>query len=235
MGPNGSGKSTLAHVLMGKPGYQVLGGSVTLDGEDLLALPAWRRARLGLFLAPQYPTEIPGVRPAGDAGRGPGRPARPRTPTTPDRRVGSATDRAAAEAERVGLETQLLDRPAQRRSVGRRAQAQRDPAAGRPAAAHRRARRARLGPRRRRAARRGPPGPRRRWTNGGSASWPSPTTAGCSSVLRPDVVHVLVRRAHRGQRRPRAGRGARAHGLRAPRRDAADADRHADGFTDRPD
>src|ERR1700733_1069876 len=61
MGPNGSGKSTLAHVLMGRPGYQVLGGSVTLDGTDLLALPAWRRARLGLFLAPQYPTEIPGV------------------------------------------------------------------------------------------------------------------------------------------------------------------------------
>ena len=62
MGPNGSGKSTLAHVLMGKPGYQVLGGSVRLDGKDLLALPAWRRARLGLFLAPQYPTEVPGVR-----------------------------------------------------------------------------------------------------------------------------------------------------------------------------
>lgn len=62
MGPNGSGKSTLSNVLMGKPGYQVLGGSVTLDGEDLLALPTWERARRGLFLAPQYPTEVPGVR-----------------------------------------------------------------------------------------------------------------------------------------------------------------------------
>src|ERR1700691_1053981 len=61
MGPNGSGKSTLAHVIMGRPGYEVLGGSVTLDGVELLGLPTWRRARLGLFLAPQYPTEVPGV------------------------------------------------------------------------------------------------------------------------------------------------------------------------------
>jgi Fe-S cluster assembly ATP-binding protein len=61
MGPNGSGKSTLAHVIMGRPGYKVLGGSITLDGTELLNLPAWERARLGLFLAPQYPTEVPGV------------------------------------------------------------------------------------------------------------------------------------------------------------------------------
>jgi Fe-S cluster assembly ATP-binding protein len=61
MGPNGSGKSTLSHVLMGMPGYEVLGGSVTLDGVDLLALPTWQRAQAGLFLALQYPTEVPGV------------------------------------------------------------------------------------------------------------------------------------------------------------------------------
>ncbi|MGI9605796.1 MAG: Fe-S cluster assembly ATPase SufC [Acidimicrobiales bacterium] len=61
MGPNGSGKSTLSHVITGKPGYTVIGGSVTLDGVDLLALPAWERARAGLFLAMQYPTEVPGV------------------------------------------------------------------------------------------------------------------------------------------------------------------------------
>lgn len=65
MGPNGSGKSTLAHVIMGRPGYEVLGGSVTLDGVEVLDLPAWKRARLGLFLAPQYPVEVPGV-PLGD-------------------------------------------------------------------------------------------------------------------------------------------------------------------------
>src|ERR1700687_3642506 len=61
MGPNGSGKSTLAHVLMGRPGYEILGGSVTLDGIDLLALPTWQRARAGLFLGMQHPIEVPGV------------------------------------------------------------------------------------------------------------------------------------------------------------------------------
>src|SRR5947208_13306508 len=61
MGPNGSGKSTLAHVVMGAPGYEVLDGRVTLDGLDLLGLPAWKRAQAGLFLAMQYPTEVPGV------------------------------------------------------------------------------------------------------------------------------------------------------------------------------
>ena len=62
MGPNGSGKSTLSHVLMGKAGYEVTSGSVTLDGVDLLGLPTWRRAQAGLFLAMQYPIEVPGVR-----------------------------------------------------------------------------------------------------------------------------------------------------------------------------
>ena len=61
MGPNGSGKSTLSHVLMGKPGYTVTSGTVTLDGVDLLALPTWQRAQAGLFLAMQYPIEVPGV------------------------------------------------------------------------------------------------------------------------------------------------------------------------------
>jgi Fe-S cluster assembly ATP-binding protein len=61
MGPNGSGKSTLSHVVMGRPGYEVTGGSVTLDGVDLLALTPWERAHAGLFLAMQYPTEVPGV------------------------------------------------------------------------------------------------------------------------------------------------------------------------------
>ncbi len=61
MGPNGSGKSTLSHVLAGKPGYEVLGGRVLLDGLDLLGMPAWERAQAGLFLAMQYPIEVPGV------------------------------------------------------------------------------------------------------------------------------------------------------------------------------
>src|SRR5262245_27817046 len=62
MGPNGSGKSTLAHALMGRPEYEVRDGSVTLDGEELLGLPTWERAAKGLFLAMQYPVEVPGVR-----------------------------------------------------------------------------------------------------------------------------------------------------------------------------
>jgi Fe-S cluster assembly ATP-binding protein len=61
MGPNGSGKSTLAHVLAGRPGYTITGGSVTFDGRDLLALAPEERARDGVFLGFQYPVEIPGV------------------------------------------------------------------------------------------------------------------------------------------------------------------------------
>ena len=103
MGPNGSGKSTLAHVLMGKPTYQVLGGSVTLDGRDLLAEPTWRRARMGLFVAPQDPMEVPGVGlvhalTEALAGR------------NLDASSGVA-EAARAEASRVGLETRLLERP----------------------------------------------------------------------------------------------------------------------------
>jgi Fe-S cluster assembly ATP-binding protein len=106
MGPNGSGKSTLAHVLMGKPGYQVLGGAVTLDGEDLLRLAPYERARLGLFLAPQDPIEVPGVGlhqalTEALAGRG----------MRLDDAEGTLATRALGEARRVGLETRLLDRP----------------------------------------------------------------------------------------------------------------------------
>ena len=61
MGPNGSGKSTLAHVLAGRDGYSVEGGSVLLEGEDLLSLAAEERAHRGVFLAMQYPVELPGV------------------------------------------------------------------------------------------------------------------------------------------------------------------------------
>lgn len=61
MGPNGSGKSTLANILTGREGYQIESGHVNLNGEDLLALSPEERALRGLFLAFQYPTEIPGV------------------------------------------------------------------------------------------------------------------------------------------------------------------------------
>ena len=61
MGPNGSGKSTLSHVIAGKPGYEVTGGEILFKGEDLLAMAPDERAAKGVFLAFQYPLEIPGV------------------------------------------------------------------------------------------------------------------------------------------------------------------------------
>jgi len=101
MGPNGSGKSTLAHVLMGKPGYTVTGGSVTLDGVELLSLTTWQRAQAGLFLAMQYPVEVPGVsledllaEAFGAAGRD----------------VSVVPTEIAAEAERIGFAERLHQR-----------------------------------------------------------------------------------------------------------------------------
>ncbi len=101
MGPNGSGKSTLSHVIMGRPGYEVLGGIVTLDGVDLLGLEPWERAQKGLFLAMQYPTEVPGVAvvdvlEAAFAGLG--------------RDASLVPARIIAEAERIGFDDRFLDR-----------------------------------------------------------------------------------------------------------------------------
>src|SRR5947209_11009572 len=102
MGPNGSGKSTLAHVIMGGPGYEVYGGTVTLDGVDLLALPTWKRAQAGLFLAMQYPTEVPGVSLAD---------AMAAALAPQGRATADVIDLVAAEAVRVGMSTALLARP----------------------------------------------------------------------------------------------------------------------------
>ncbi len=103
MGPNGSGKSTLAHALMGRPGTEVTSGSITMDGQELSGLPAWQRARAGLFLALQYPLEVPGVSLedllaaalGDDAASGGGALAR----------------RMGAAAEAVGIDTRRLQRP----------------------------------------------------------------------------------------------------------------------------
>ncbi|MDQ2726720.1 MAG: Fe-S cluster assembly ATPase SufC [Actinomycetota bacterium] len=102
MGPNGSGKSTLSHVLMGRPGYTVTGGRVTLDGVDLLDLPTWKRAQAGLFLAMQYPIEVPGVSLADTLG---------------EALVAAGRDRSEVEALtvdeaiRVGFDERFLARP----------------------------------------------------------------------------------------------------------------------------
>jgi Fe-S cluster assembly ATP-binding protein len=101
MGPNGSGKSTLSHTLMGRSEYTVTSGSVTIDGEELLELPTWKRAALGLFVAMQYPVEVPGVRledfmAAAIRGRG----------GDPD----GLADRLQSEARRLGVADEFLTR-----------------------------------------------------------------------------------------------------------------------------
>ncbi len=102
MGPNGAGKSTLSAIVMGKPGYEVLGGSVTLDGVDVLGLEPWERASAGLHLVMQYPTEVPGV--MLDDVLAEALTAR-----------GRSTDGLEAllrtEAERIGFEERFLHRP----------------------------------------------------------------------------------------------------------------------------
>jgi Fe-S cluster assembly ATP-binding protein len=102
MGPNGSGKSTLAHVLMGRPGYRVTAGAVTLDGVDVLALPTWKRAQAGLFLVPQYPTEVPGVSLEDALGE---------ALTAAGRDRSEVPELVAAEAGRIEFDPRFLARP----------------------------------------------------------------------------------------------------------------------------
>ena len=102
MGPNGAGKSTLSGVLAGHPAYTVTGGSVRLDGADLLTMEPWERAQAGLFLAMQYPTEVPGVA---------------LEEMIAEAFAASGRDRAEAsrvladEAERIGFDARFLTRP----------------------------------------------------------------------------------------------------------------------------
>ncbi len=105
MGPNGSGKSTLAHALMGRPGTVVTGGSILLDGTELVGMESWERARAGLFLALQQPIEVPGVgmeAVLAEALASRGGPA-------PDREALRA--RMSDEASAIGLDERLLQRP----------------------------------------------------------------------------------------------------------------------------
>src|SRR5262247_3225359 len=109
MGPNGSGKSTLAHVLAGKADYVVTQGEVLLDGENILELPPDERAAKGVFLAFQYPLEIPGVATITSL----------RTAVNAQRKQRGAQEfttpeflkRARAEATRLGMSDEMLKRP----------------------------------------------------------------------------------------------------------------------------
>ncbi len=101
MGPNGAGKSTLSHVLAGKPGYEVTGGTATLDGVDLLSLAAWQRAQAGLFLAMQYPTEVPGVALVDVLAA---------SSEASGRSTVDLAERMGAEADRIGFDRGFMDR-----------------------------------------------------------------------------------------------------------------------------
>jgi Fe-S cluster assembly ATP-binding protein len=109
MGPNGAGKSTLAYVLGGRPGYEVTGGSVTFNGEDVLDMEPHERAAVGLFLGFQYPVEIPGVsnvqflREALNAQRK----ARGEEPLS----GGDFLKLARAQADAMGMDMEMLKRP----------------------------------------------------------------------------------------------------------------------------
>jgi Fe-S cluster assembly ATP-binding protein len=102
MGPNGSGKSTLSHVIMGRPGYEVLGGTVTLDGVDVLSMTPWERAQAGLYLAMQYPTEVPGVSVLD---------VLEAAVVAAGRDAGDVAERITAEAARIGFDDRFLLRP----------------------------------------------------------------------------------------------------------------------------
>jgi Fe-S cluster assembly ATP-binding protein len=102
MGPNGSGKSTLSNVLMGSTEYTVTAGSVTIDGVELLGLPTWTRAHAGLFLAMQYPIEVPGVslqEALGEAFRAEGREG------------AELRAQLVSEGARIGFDERFLARP----------------------------------------------------------------------------------------------------------------------------
>ena len=101
MGPNGAGKSTLSAIVMGKPGYEVTRGSVFLDDTDVLALPTWQRAQLGLHLVMQYPTEVPGVAVAD---------AMSEAFSARGRDTAGVADMLRAEATRINLPEALLTR-----------------------------------------------------------------------------------------------------------------------------
>ena len=101
MGPNGSGKSTLSHALMGSADYEVTGGSVSIDGHELLGLPTWQRAHAGLFLAMQYPVEVPGVQLEAVVGAA----LEARGASRPD-----LHDRVLAESAMLGVPDELLRR-----------------------------------------------------------------------------------------------------------------------------
>ena len=221
MGPNGSGKSTLSYAVAGHPKYEVTSGEVLLDGEDVLAMTVDERARAGLFLAMQYPVEVPGVsmsnflRTAATAVRG----------EAPKLRLlgqgGQAGD--GRPGHRPGVRRAQRERGLLRR----REEAPRDPAARPAPAEDRDPRRDRLRPRRRRAARgvRGhQPGPGRRRGRHHADHPLHPDPAAHHAGLRARVRRWPDRRVRRLRARRRSSRSTATCGSRASRSRPASAD-----------
>ena len=221
MGPNGSGKSTLAYSIAGHPKYTVTGGTVTLDGEDVLAMTVDERARAGLFLAMQYPVEVPGVSVSNflRTARPPFDGEAPKLRTW----VKELKRRDGAAADGPGV------RRAQRQRglLRRREEAARDPAARAAQAEDRDPRRDRLRPRRRRAA-----GRVARASTGSATTGETGTAA--DHPLHPDpALHQaglrarLRRRPDRRGGRPGAGRELEAEGYERYLRRTPDRRRQA--------
>ena len=109
MGPNGSGKSTLSHVLAGRDDYEVTEGTITLDGQDLLELEPEERAAAGVFLALQYPVEIPGV--ANMTFLKAALTSQRKARGEPDLSTADFMKRVRAEADKLGISPEMLKRP----------------------------------------------------------------------------------------------------------------------------
>ena len=211
MGPNGSGKSTLSYVLAGRDGYEVTAGEVRFDGEDLLALAPDERAADGVFLAFQYPLEIPGVttmtflRTALNAQRK----ARGEAGAV-DARNSCKLVREAAAA--LNIDHDMLQARRQCRLLRRREEAQRDPADGAVGAEACHSRRDRFRPRHRRAEdrRRG----RQRLRAPARSMMVITHYQRLLDYIVPDVVHVLAEGPHRQAPAARSWRWNWKQGLR---------------------
>ena len=186
MGPNGSGKSTLAYSIAGHPKYTVTGGSVTLDGADVLAMSVDERARAGLFLAMQYPVEVPGVsvsnflRTAKTAIDG----------EAPKLRTWVKDVNAAMD--RVDMDTDVRPAQRQRGLLRRREEAPRDRPARAARPEGRGPRRDRLRPRHRRAARSSPRASTASREQGDKGVLLITHYTRILRYIKPDFVHVFV-------------------------------------------
>ena len=200
MGPNGSGKTTLAYALMGHPAYIVKGGEVLWKGRDILKLSADKRARLGMFLAFQYPTAIPGLSVASLhplARSTPSSRASTRTPTSTRPTRSRAASRCATSATRCARRWRCsgwtrASRPATSTRASRAARRSASRCSRWPSSSPRWRSSTRPTPGSTSTPCASSPRASTRCSTRTSASCSSPTTSACSTTSRPTQVHVLA-------------------------------------------